>query len=92
MADPLGASITRNLCDRVYEKRKQGAGEVEDLIKDLNANNQKEQIVDIIDYLTQNYAASPNGNHRKGALIALAAVAIALGTSVIIYFFIFLSY
>mgnify|MGYP005998131357 CR=1 FL=1 len=80
MTDPLGANTARNLCDKMYEKRKQGAQEVEVLVKELNANGEKERILQIVDYLIANFSASPNGNHRKGALIALAAVTIALGT------------
>ena len=78
MADPLGPITSRNLCDKLYEKRKQGALEVEALVKDLNAKKDKERIVSIVDYIIVNFSTSPNGNHRKGALIALAAVAIAL--------------
>lgn len=81
MNDPLGPNTTRNLCDKMYEKRKQGAHEVEVLVKELSASDDKERILQIVDYLIVNFSTSPNGNHRKGALIALAAVTIALGTA-----------
>merc|ERR1712137_317686 len=80
MTDPLGPNTARNLCDKLYEKRKQGAQEVETLVKELNASGDKERILQIVDHLIVNFSTSPTGNHRKGALIALAAVAIALGT------------
>merc|ERR1712137_827032 len=80
MTDPLGPNTARNLCDKLYDKRKQGAQEVETLVKELNASGDKERILQIVDHLIVNFSTSPTGNHRKGALIALAAVAIALGT------------
>ena len=76
---PWPPTTTRNLCDKLYDKRKQGAQEVEQLVKDLNQANEKEKILNILDYVIVNFSTSPNGNHRKGALIALAAVAIGLG-------------
>jgi vacuole morphology and inheritance protein 14 len=79
MSDPLGLNVVRNLTDKLYDKRKLGAQEVETLVKDLNAEGDKERILAILDYLIVNFSTSPTGNHRKGALIALAAVAIALG-------------
>merc|ERR1712137_788866 len=79
MTDPLGPNTARNLCDKLYDKRKQGAQEVEMLVKELSASDEKDRILQIVDYLIVNFSTSPNGNHRKGALIALAAVTIALG-------------
>ena len=80
MSDPLGPAVTRNLCDKLYDKRKQGAQEVDVLVRELSANGDKERILRVVDYLIVNFSTSPNGNQRKGALIALAAVVIALGT------------
>lgn len=76
---PLNPAVTRNLCDKLYDKRKLGAMEVEKIVKDLNNNQNYEQIQHIIGFIIENFSCSANGNHRKGGLIALAAVAIGLG-------------
>ena len=83
--DPLGLTTSRNLCDKLYDKRKQGAAEVEVLVKQLNEKNEKEKILQIVDFIIVNLSTSPNGNHRKGALIGLAAVAIALESVILNY-------
>jgi vacuole morphology and inheritance protein 14 len=75
----LQISIARNLSDKLYEKRKLGAVEVEQLIKELNAAKEEEKIVNVIQHLVTNYSDSTQGNSRKGGLIALAAAAIGLG-------------
>jgi vacuole morphology and inheritance protein 14 len=76
---PLQQSTTRNLSDKLYEKRKMGALEVEQLIKDLNANREHDKIKSVISHLIKNFSDSTQGNSRKGGLIALAATAIGLG-------------
>jgi len=80
---PWTPNTTRNLCDKIYEKRKQGAQEIENIVKDLNSSGDKEKILELVEYIIANFSTSPNGNHRKGGLIALAAVAIGLGPDVI---------
>jgi vacuole morphology and inheritance protein 14 len=77
---PLTPNTCRNLCDRLYDKRKQGAQEVEDSVKELLASKDKEKIVKLVEYIISNFSSSPNGNNRKGGLIALAAVATGLGS------------
>lgn len=76
---PIQLSISRNLSDKLYEKRKLGALEVEQLIKELNNLKDEERISNVINHLVTNFSDSTQGNHRKGGLIALAAIAIGLG-------------
>jgi hypothetical protein len=76
---PLPLSISRTLSDKLYEKRKLGALEVEQLIKELNAQKDEERIKSVINHLITNFSDSTQGNYRKGGLIALAATAIGLG-------------
>ena len=71
--------VMRNLGDRSYEKRKQAALEIEHIIKDLTkSEDHGEAVQGVILLLTKDYALSLQANHRKGGLIGLAAVAIAL--------------
>lgn len=77
---PWNQTVTRNLCDRLYEKRKQGAQDVQALVRDISLTQfDKEKINYIIDYILENLLAVPNPNHKKGGLIALSAVALGLG-------------
>jgi vacuole morphology and inheritance protein 14 len=76
---PIQLSISRNLSDKLYEKRKLGALEVEQLIKELNNLKDEDRINNVINHLVTNFSDSTQGNHRKGGLIALAAIAIGLG-------------
>jgi len=79
-APPIQPSIARNLSDKLYEKRKLGALEIEQLIKDLNNNKDEDKIKSVVQHLVTNYSDSLQGNSRKGGLIALAAAAIGLGS------------
>lgn len=74
----LAPAILRGLGDRSYDKRKNAALEIEDLIKQLDFNNESDRICAIISLLGQDFATSTNANHRKGGLIGLAAAAIGL--------------
>jgi vacuole morphology and inheritance protein 14 len=84
---PLQQSTTRNLSDKLYEKRKMGALEVEQLVKELNVSKDHEKIKLVISHLVKNFSDSSQGNSRKGGLIALAATAIGLGSVCWIYFY-----
>ncbi|XP_055892261.1 protein VAC14 homolog [Biomphalaria glabrata] len=75
---PLTTSCARALIDKLYEKRKSAALEIERLVKDLSATSQLDQIKKLLKVLEE-YAVSQNPNIRKGGLIGLAAVAIGLG-------------
>ena len=79
MTDPLPTSVTKLLTDKLYEKRKTAALDVEKIIRDnLNTNNNTE-ISKIVKFLSNSYVLSQNQNNKKGGLIGLAASAIALG-------------
>eukprot|EP00128_Syssomonas_multiformis_P004400 Colp12_sorted_trinity150504_noHs@27657 len=76
---PLSAAIVRGLNDKLYDKRKVAALEVERLVKELFLNNETPKIEKIVASIKNDFAFSSNPNSRKGGLIGLAATAIALG-------------
>ncbi|KAL1828988.1 hypothetical protein ACET3Z_007400 [Daucus carota] len=81
MADALSAipaSVLRNLADKLYEKRKNAALEVEGIVKQLTAAGDHDRISAVINLLTNEYTYSPQANHRKGGLIGLAAATVGL--------------
>lgn len=75
--------VIRGLTDRLYDKRKAAALEIEKLARE-NAKS-PERITQIIDTLVQDFVYSNNPNARNGGLIGLAATAIALGPAVVAY-------
>ncbi|CAG8772011.1 19713_t:CDS:2, partial [Racocetra persica] len=87
MADSsaLNAQIIRGLNDRVYEKRKAAALEVEKLIREYIANKEPDKIRAILNKLVSDFACSQQANSRNGGLIGLAAASIALGPNVAAY-------
>ncbi|XP_048502612.1 protein VAC14 homolog isoform X3 [Beta vulgaris subsp. vulgaris] len=81
MADALSiipASVLRNLADKLYEKRKNAALEVEGIVKQLAVAGDHEKITAVINLLTEEFTYSPQANHRKGGLIGLAAATVGL--------------
>ncbi|KAH9624428.1 hypothetical protein KSS87_008369 [Heliosperma pusillum] len=81
MADALSvipASVLRNLSDKLYEKRKNAALEVEGIVKQLAATGDHEKISAVIKLLTEEFTNSPQANLRKGGLIGLAAATVGL--------------
>ncbi|CAG8684513.1 17009_t:CDS:10 [Cetraspora pellucida] len=87
MADSsaLNAQIIRGLNDRVYEKRKAAALEVEKLIREYITNKEPDKIKAILNKLVSDFACSQQANSRNGGLIGLAAASIALGPNVAAY-------
>ncbi|PON21889.1 DNA repair and recombination protein RAD54 and RAD54-like protein [Trichoderma gamsii] len=78
----MDTNIQRALNDKLYDKRKVGALELEKIIRDLVASGSFERIKDILDQLCNDYAYAVHQPHaRNGGLIGLAAAAIALGTA-----------
>jgi len=85
----LEKNIARGLNDRLYEKRKAAALELERQIRQCLAERKSEEkndepkadkVKSIIDQLSKEYAYSVHQpNARNGGLIGLAAAAIALG-------------
>ncbi|CAL9039950.1 protein VAC14 homolog [Musa acuminata AAA Group] len=81
MADVLSlipASVLRNLADKLYEKRKNAALEIEGIVKQLAVAGEHEKISAVISLLTTEFAYSPQANQRKGGLIGLAAATVGL--------------
>ncbi|PON81799.1 Vacuole morphology and inheritance protein [Trema orientale] len=83
MADALSvipAFVIRNLSDKLYEKRKNAALEVEGIVKNLASSGDHDKITAVINLLTNEFTYSPQANHRKGGLIGLAAATVGLST------------
>ncbi|KAG4303985.1 hypothetical protein PORY_002638, partial [Pneumocystis oryctolagi] len=80
-------SILQGLQNRLYEKRKSAAYEVEKLTRECFNNNDTTRIKQIIDILCQDfiYGSSRVSNATFGGLIGLAAVVIAIGQDVAEY-------
>lgn len=76
---PLSVNCVRALNDKMYDKRKGAALEVEKMVRDFSAVNNSVQIKKLLKVLGQDFTLSHNSNSRKGGLIGLAAMAIALG-------------
>ncbi|XP_065676079.1 protein VAC14 homolog isoform X2 [Hydra vulgaris] len=82
---PLTIQVVRGLNDKLYEKRKTAALEIEKMVKEFQINNDVKQIRKLINILTDEFAVSHNPHSRKGGLIGLAATAIALGKDATFY-------
>ena len=79
----MDPNASRLLSDKFYERRKQGALEVESAIRSALATNDSDRISKIVRQLCHDYAYSVHQPHaRNGGLIGLAAAAIALGAEV----------
>ncbi|XP_078482952.1 protein VAC14 homolog [Ciona intestinalis] len=75
----LTPTVTRMLHDKLYEKRKVAALEIEKLVKNYTSNEATQDIQRVISLLAAEFTLSQNSHSRKGGLIGLAACAIALG-------------
>ncbi|KAF8117482.1 hypothetical protein N665_0009s0011 [Sinapis alba] len=83
MSDALSlipAAVHRNLSDKLYEKRKYAALEIENIAKNLTSAGDHEKLSKVIDMLVKEFAKSPQPNHRKGGVLALAAVTVGLSS------------
>eukprot|EP00897_Mesotaenium_endlicherianum_P002664 jgi/Mesen1/2425/ME000157S01563 len=76
----LPQNVLRNLADKLYEKRKNAALEVEAVVKQLNLQGDHERVHAVISLLINDFAMSPQANHRKGGLIGLAAATVGLAS------------
>ena len=74
-------SVVRSIGDKLYEKRKCAALEVEQLVKSLAATGNTKRVGQIIDKLIADFAFSPQANYRKGGLLCLAATAVGLANN-----------
>ena len=66
---PLTAHCVRALMDKMYEKRKAAALEIEKLTKDCIQINNHTQVQKLLRVLGNDFAMSQNSNMRKGGLI-----------------------
>ncbi|KAK9805928.1 hypothetical protein WJX73_005859 [Symbiochloris irregularis] len=74
----LPTTVLRGIGDKLYDKRKSAALEVEQLVKQHAAQGNNDRIGTIVNKLVKDYAFSAQANHRKGGLLCLAAAAVAL--------------
>uniref|UniRef100_A0AAF5RWW6 Protein VAC14 homolog n=1 Tax=Wuchereria bancrofti TaxID=6293 RepID=A0AAF5RWW6_WUCBA len=75
---PLTATLVRTLTDKLYEKRKAAALDIEKQVRDLLQANHLAELKKLLVVL-KGLTAAQNAHARKGGLIGLAAAAIALG-------------
>ncbi|VDO21362.1 unnamed protein product [Brugia timori] len=75
---PLTATLVRTLTDKLYEKRKAAALDIEKQVRDLLQANHLAELKKLLTVL-KGLTAAQNAHARKGGLIGLAAAAIALG-------------
>lgn len=82
----MDLSVQKALADKLYDRRKGGALELEAIIRDSLAANDHVRIEKIVHQLCHDYAYAVHQPHaRNGGLIGLAAAAIALGIDVARY-------
>ncbi|KAF9915942.1 PtdIns(3,5)P(2) sythesis regulation factor [Lobosporangium transversale] len=78
----LSPQIARGLSDKLYDKRKSAALEVEKNIHGYIYHDQKDKIAKTISALVEDFVYSLSPNARNGGLIGLAAASISLGNGV----------
>ena len=66
------------MADKLYEKRKTAALEVEQVTRAILKDGDRANLDALISTLVNDFVAAPTPNHRKGGLIGLAAVTVAL--------------
>lgn len=82
----MDTNIQKLLNDKLYDKRKSGALELESLTRHCLANGDNDRIAKIVNQLCHDYAYAVHQPHaRNGGLIGLAAASIALGPEVARY-------
>lgn len=82
----MDVNIQKALNDKLYDKRKAGALELEALIRDTLVKHEHDKIKKIVHQLCHEYAYAVHQPHaRNGGLIGLAAASIALGSEVARY-------
>lgn len=76
----MDPTIQRSLNDKLYDRRKLGALELERVVRECVAHDDNEKVRDIISQLCLDFAYAVHQPHaRNGGLIGLAAASIALG-------------
>ncbi|KXN92318.1 hypothetical protein AN958_08549 [Leucoagaricus sp. SymC.cos] len=79
-------TVSRQLVDKIYEKRKAAALELEKQVRECHQAGGRDRINTIIDQLVEMFSNNTNALHvRNGGLIGLAGTAIALGVDIAPY-------
>ncbi|KAF9450636.1 ARM repeat-containing protein [Macrolepiota fuliginosa MF-IS2] len=79
----MDTAVSRQLVDKIYEKRKAAALELEKQVRECHQVGGRERIGTIIDQLVEMFSNNTNPLHvRNGGLIGLAGTAIALGVDI----------
>ncbi|KAG2033639.1 vacuolar protein 14 C-terminal Fig4p binding-domain-containing protein, partial [Suillus americanus] len=79
-------TVAKQLVDKIYEKRKAAALELEKQIRECHQQSDQRRITQIIEQLVDMFSNASNPLHiRNGGLIGLAGTAIALGVDVAPY-------
>ncbi|KAI6166239.1 vacuolar protein 14 C-terminal Fig4p binding-domain-containing protein [Pisolithus thermaeus] len=82
----MESSVSKQLVDKIYEKRKAAALDLEKQVRECHQQGDHRRISQIIDQLVDMFSNSSNPLHiRNGGLIGLAGTAIALGVDVAPY-------
>ncbi|KAJ7639166.1 vacuolar protein 14 C-terminal Fig4p binding-domain-containing protein [Roridomyces roridus] len=82
----METAIAKQLIDKIYEKRKAAALDLEKQIRECHQQGDQRRISQIIDQLVEMFNNAANPLHiRNGGLIGLAGTAIALGVDVAPY-------
>ncbi|KAL0950290.1 hypothetical protein HGRIS_010269 [Hohenbuehelia grisea] len=82
----MDSAIAKQLVDKIYEKRKAAALDLEKQIRECHVQGEQKRISQIIDQLIEMFNNPSNPLHiRNGGLIGLAGTAIALGVDVAPY-------
>lgn len=82
----MDSAIAKQLVDKIYEKRKAAALDLEKLIRECHQQGDQRRIHAIIEQLVDMFSNPANPLHlRNGGLIGLAGTAIALGVDIAPY-------
>ncbi|KAH7887391.1 vacuolar protein 14 C-terminal Fig4p binding-domain-containing protein [Phlebopus sp. FC_14] len=82
----MESSVAKQLVDKIYEKRKAAALDLEKQVRECHQQGDHRRISQIIDQLVDMFSTPSNPLHiRNGGLIGLAGTAIALGVDVAPY-------
>lgn len=82
----MDSSISKQLVDKMYEKRKAAALDLEKQIKECLQNGDHKRIAQIVEQLVEMFSNPSNPlQARNGGLIGLAGTAIALGVDIAPY-------
>ncbi|KAG6817894.1 hypothetical protein H0H87_001726 [Tephrocybe sp. NHM501043] len=82
----MESGIAKQLIDKIYEKRKAAALDLEKQIRECHQAGDQRRISQIIDQLVEMFSNNTNPLHiRNGGLIGLAGTAIALGVDIAPY-------